>query len=86
MGVVKMIIRASHKRQDRFLAACSAMEAKVYKIVSMIFVKLNILPACSIVLDKETDAQPIIKFLYTRFIRLPLIKIRKYLWLNIISF
>jgi len=80
---VKKFIRASHKRQDRFLEACPAMEAGGYKVVSMIFVKLNILPACSRVLDKGTDTQPIRKFLYTRFIRLPLIMIRKYLWINL---
>lgn len=80
---VKTILRASYKRQDRFLEACSAVEAGGYKFVSMIFVKLNTVSAYSIVLDEETDTQPIRKFLYTRFIRLPLIMIRKYLWLNL---
>jgi hypothetical protein len=80
---LEMIIRASRKRQDGFLKACSARAPGGYKVVSMIFVKLNIVPAYSIVLDKETDTQPIRKFLYARFIRLPLIIIRQYLWLNL---
>jgi len=80
---LKFIIRASHKRLDRFFEACSAMEAGVYKFVSIIFVKLNIVSTCSIVLDKGTITQPITKFLYTKFVRLPLIIIRKYLWLNL---